>query len=208
MKLSAVAKAIGVPPSTLNKIMDSTHKHALSATTLAKLGEFRKALSQPPSDKGSVPSSGQLPHSVLQPPLSTPVARDIPVLGTAQCGEDGVWQLHADNVIDYAERPPRLAAARNVFAVYVVGDSMEPWADAGQIIYVNRDRPIAPRDFVLAEVMGEKPGDPPKCFVKRLVRRTNGHIELEQFNPRKTITLPADRTRLYRIYTPWELAWL
>jgi phage repressor protein C with HTH and peptisase S24 domain len=114
--------------------------------------------------------------------------RDLRVLGMAECGPDG-WSLWNGEVIEMTSRPPNLAGAAQAYAVYVVGDSMEPRYHSGELVYVHPGRPVDVGAYVLVQVKPKDDGDAPKAVVKRLVRRSATKVILEQFNPKKTIEL-------------------
>src|SRR5690606_35560631 len=115
-----------------------------------------------------------------RPPGGGAVIRDLPVLGTAVGGDDVISDLNgAPN--EYIARPPVLAAVDNAFALYVTGDSMEPRYFAGEVIYVNPNRPVTPGSFVVVELKDHR------GFVKRLLRRTEKAVLVEQYNPPKRL---------------------
>jgi phage repressor protein C with HTH and peptisase S24 domain len=114
----------------------------------------------------------------------------IPVLGMAQCGPDG-WSLWNGEVIDTIPRPSNLMGAPRAYAVYIVGQSMEPRYFEGELAHIHPGKPVAVGDFVLVQIRTEHEGDAPKAVVKRLVRRTGSKIVLEQYNPAKKIDLKA-----------------
>ncbi|WP_416897656.1 MAG: hypothetical protein ACMVY4_19685 [Minwuia sp.] len=47
---------------------------------------------------------------------------DIPVMGTAAGSLTGAFQLESDTPIDHVRRPPGIATAVDVYAIYVVGE--------------------------------------------------------------------------------------
>ena len=125
--------------------------------------------------------------------------RDLRVLGMAECGPDG-WSLWNGEVIEMTSRPPNLAGAAQAYAVYVVGDSMEPRYHSGELVYVHPGRPVDVGAYVLVQVKPAHDGDAPKAVVKRLVRRSATKVTLEQFNPKKTIELKtSDIISIHRV---------
>lgn len=114
--------------------------------------------------------------------------RDLPVLGTAECGPDGVTVFNGE-VIQMAPRPPNLAGALKGYAVYSHGESMNPRYFAGELVHINPAVPVQPGDFVLVQLKPDHEGEPPKAMLKRLVRRSASKIVLEQYNPPKTLDL-------------------
>jgi phage repressor protein C with HTH and peptisase S24 domain len=125
--------------------------------------------------------------------------RDLRVLGMAECGPDG-WSLWNGEVIEMTSRPPNLAGAMLAYAVYVVGDSMEPRYHSGELVYVHPGRPVDVGAYVLVQVKPKEDGDAPRAVVKRLVRRSATKMTLEQFNPKKTIELKtSDILSMHRV---------
>ena len=150
------------------------------------------------------PFTGVRP-SPMELPNRPELGRDLPVMGTAVGGNDGDFTLNG-NSVDYVRRPPGLAGARNAFAVYVIGQSMVPRFDEGDLVFVHPGRPPVVGSDVLVELQ-DPDGSHGPCFIKRLVKRTASAIVLEQFNPpRRDISFPLAAVRsLYRILTLADL---
>ncbi|WP_244537418.1 XRE family transcriptional regulator [Methylobacterium pseudosasicola] len=140
------------------------------------------------------------PQKIDLPKLNGP--RDVPVLGTGVGGDEGDFRFNGQT-IDYAPRPPGIEGKKDVFVVYVVGDSMVPRFEDGDPAYVDPHRRPKNRDYVVVELKGESEVEPGDAFVKRLVRRSGGKIVVEQFNPAKELVFAeADVARLHRVI-PW-----
>ncbi|MEO8894720.1 MAG: S24 family peptidase [Rhizomicrobium sp.] len=121
-------------------------------------------------------------------------ARDnerVPVLGMAECGPDG-WSLWNGDIIDTIPRPMNLVGAPRAYAVYIVGDSMEPRYYSGELAHVHPGKPVTIGAFVLVQIRPEHEGDTPKAVVKRLIKRTGSKIVLEQYNPVKKFEIKTD----------------
>src|SRR5262249_62124083 len=88
--------------------------------------------------------------------------------------------------------PPSLEGVPDAYAVYVVGDSMEPRYFAGEAVFVNPRLPVRRGDFVVAQVAADE-SEPPHAYIKRFVAREARSLKLEQFNPRKTLEFPISR---------------
>ncbi len=151
---------------------------------------------------------------IADPQRATPVGqaitsrampRDVEVHGTAVGGDGGEFAFNGE-VIDRVRRPPGVAAASGIFAVYVSGDSMAPRYDPGDLVYVNPHLPARAGTDVIVELHGAD-GEPGPCFVKRLLRRAGGQVVLAQFNPpRDDIQIAETRIKqVYRILTTAEL---
>lgn len=144
--------------------------------------------------------------------------KDVPVMGTPSCGEveiDGeiVESVEMDlgEVVDFVRRPPTLEGRNDVYAIYFTGFSMVPRFEPGEIAYVDARRPPSIGDYVVVQLTKQRGDDEDpriiSALVKRLVRRTADRVDLEQFNPPKTFSVPAARAgRIHRIFTLGELA--
>lgn len=146
-------------------------------------------------------------------------ADGIPLVGSAWCddlaveGEDGApftverIQLEVDHTVRMVYRPPALFAAKDAYAIYFHGNSMEPRYRQGDVGVVDPRRPPAPGDDVVVQLNdGNGGSDVITVLVKELVRVTNKIVELRQFNPAITFRIPrAQVTRLHRIVSLAEL---
>ncbi|MBY0250172.1 MAG: helix-turn-helix domain-containing protein [Methylobacterium organophilum] len=154
---------------------------------------------EPPKPQPNVRRPAQAEKLEL-PKLKGP--RDVPVLGTGVGGDEGDFRFNGQT-IDYAPRPPGIEGKKDVFVVYVVGDSMAERYEDGDPVYVDPHRRPKPRDIVVIELKGGIEGEPGDAFVKRLLRRSGGKIIVEQFNPPKELVFDEDDVaRLHRVI-PW-----
>jgi phage repressor protein C with HTH and peptisase S24 domain len=113
----------------------------------------------------------------------------IPVYGHAVGGKDGEFVL-SGNQVSEVPAPPNLSHVRDAYAVYVVGDSMEPRYFAGETVFVNPRLPISRGSFVVAQISkGEEPA--PRAYVKRFLSQDGKRLRLEQYNPKKILEFPA-----------------
>jgi phage repressor protein C with HTH and peptisase S24 domain len=77
------------------------------------------------------------------------LSKDIPVLGTVECGSDGAFNLN-EGPIDHVRRPPGQMNRKGIYCIYVEGSSMEPVYETGDLVYVDPHRPPqAGRDVVI-----------------------------------------------------------
>jgi phage repressor protein C with HTH and peptisase S24 domain len=113
----------------------------------------------------------------------------IPVYGHAVGGKDGEFVLSGNQVSEVLA-PPTLLHVRDAYAVYVVGDTMEPRYFAGETVFVNPRLPISRGSFVVAQISkGEEPE--PRAYVKRFLSQDGKRLRLEQYNPKKILEFPA-----------------
>ena len=123
----------------------------------------------------------------------------VPVLGMAECGPDG-WSLWNGDIIDTIARPMNLVGAPKAYAVYIVGDSMEPRYYSGELAHIHPGKPVTIGAFVLVQLRPDHDGDTPKAVVKRLIKRSATKIVLEQYNPAKKFEIKtADIVSLHRV---------
>jgi phage repressor protein C with HTH and peptisase S24 domain len=114
------------------------------------------------------------------------IATRIPVYGQAV----GVI-LNGNRVADILA-PPSLSRVADAYAVYVVGDSMEPRYFAGEMVFVNPRLPISKGAFVVAQIaIGDD--ETPHAYVKRFVSSDSKRLRLEQYNPARILEFPASR---------------
>ena len=141
------------------------------------------------------------PQTAPLPPRSQ-MGADVPVYGTAAGSlGTGAFQLDMESQIDRVRRPPGVANATDVYAMYVTGDSMEPKYASGDLIYVSARRPARVGDDVVVQTRTSEDADP-QAFVKRLARRTEKTLMLEQHNPSATIEVPTGTVvTVHRVFT-------
>lgn len=111
--------------------------------------------------------------------------KTLPVFSSAQ-GGPGELQFSHDP-IDYISRPEHLLGVKNGFAMYLVGDSMAPKYEQGDLILINPDIPYKINDFVLIsrQLDGQF-----AAIVKRLVQVRKDTWVVKQYHPEKTFELP------------------
>ncbi|MCF1452270.1 XRE family transcriptional regulator [Agrobacterium vitis] len=117
--------------------------------------------------------------------------RKLPVIGTAAGSiAQGAFQLTAEPV-DYIEMPRALENAKGVYALYVVGTSMEPMFRHGSICVVSEFRPPRIGDAV---VIQEKKGQGARleASIGILESQSNNKILLRKLNPSATVELKPD----------------
>lgn len=141
----------------------------------------------------------------------------IPLLGTGYCDdmiitEDGKQfeieriQLELDHTVRMIERPAALWAARDAYAIYFHGASMEPRFFQGEVGIVDPRRPPGPGDFVVVQLSDGASDHVVTVLVKQLVRQNSSFVELAQFNPGLTFQVPRSKVaRMHRIVPTGEL---
>jgi len=189
--IADVLTGLGDPPITRDEVLALAGIHEAGAGTVL-------SAELPKRTEVELSSAAELPGN-------NAFSRDLPVYGVAIGGSEGDFSFNG-TVVDYVRRPPMLSKIGNAFGVYVIGDSMSPRYDHGDLVFVHPGRPPQPGNDVIVELHGEH-GAPGACYIKRLVRRSADHIQLAQFNPpRDDIAIEASRIKaVYRILTAAEM---
>lgn len=183
-----LAQALGVDPTAVSRLLNGQRQLKLSE--VPKVEAYLASSTGPEPEKGTgasnaadLTSTGGVAFNKELPRLS--------VLGMAETGPDG-WSLWNGDVIDTLPRPSFLAGAKDAYAVYITGNSMEHRYYAGEAAYIHPGRPVTVGAFVLVQLKPKADGDPPRAVLKRLVRRSGTKTVLEQFNPPKTFEIKND----------------
>jgi phage repressor protein C with HTH and peptisase S24 domain len=125
--------------------------------------------------------------------VATPAQRDLPVMGTVRGDGEGFLFVQGE-AKEFVERPANLKGVLNALALYMDGDVMEPRYFAGELLYVNPNRPLTRNCFVAVELADGQ------GVIRQFVRRSEDEVVLRQFNPTKDQHLKAGNVRrIYRI---------
>ena len=109
----------------------------------------------------------------------------IPLYGSAEAGL-GSDLTNVDSAVDFIEPHPAIRNNKGGYACYVVGTSMEPRFQQGEIVYVSPGRPAKQGDDVIVQM---KKDEESTAIVKRFVTMDNEKITLHQLNPDSQITI-------------------
>ena len=110
-------------------------------------------------------------------------AEPIPIRSAGRGGGEQRMFLE-DGPIGYTPRPANLSGVRGAYAIYMVGDSMEPRYEQGWLLHVNPFKPpIRGRDVVVYK-QGQA------VLIKQFVRWEADALVLRQLNPAEELRLP------------------
>jgi len=123
---------------------------------------------------------------ILKPVPQEVALYELPVYAAAE-GGNGEMVVSTDP-IERVPRPWYVSLIKEAYAVLVVGESMIPEYEPGQIVIVNPKLPPARNKSVIL-VAGEEHGEFRACL-KRLRGWSNSEWQVEQFNPPKKFNLP------------------
>lgn len=119
------------------------------------------------------------------PPASGTV---FPLYASVEGGTSGEMVL-SNEPVEYRGHP--LDNVAEAYLTYVVGDSMAPAFEQGDIVLVNPHAPPRPGNDVVLQTQAQMDTDHAQraALVKRLIRATAEDWHLEQFNPAKKFKL-------------------
>ena len=160
---------------------DEVLRHAVDSTARAGLSEG------PRPGRGRPPSTGPNAHAAAS---SSPISQPdrIPIRSGARGGADQEMFLE-DGPIGYTARPANLGGVRSAYAIYMVGNSMEPRYEPGWLLHVNPFKPpTRGRDVVIY-----KEGQ--AVLIKQFVAWEADMLVLRQLNPPETLRIPRDQVR-------------
>lgn len=115
---------------------------------------------------------GNSPAKAAQPKPAGRGVR-IPVLGRVVAG---IPIEAVEEILDYEEITPELAATGEFFALQVRGDSMLPKLEEGDVVIVKKQEDVETGDIAIVLVNGDE------ATIKQ-VKKVNGGIMLYGFNP-------------------------
>jgi hypothetical protein len=141
----------------------------------AQAGPARRG--RPPRDAAAM--------AVLPAPGASGLGRGEPIpIRSAGRGGGEQEMFLADGPIGYTARPANLNGVRGAYAIYMVGDSMEPRYAQGWLLHVNPFKPpIRGRDVVVYK-------KDQAVLIKQFVRWEGDALVLRQLNPEGELRIP------------------
>lgn len=133
--------------------------------------------------------------------------QDVAVLGTAAGSiiQNVQGFTIESDVIEYVRRPPALVGVKDLYAIFVVGNSMFPAHPEGEVRFVHPRRPFLVGDTVIVQTRTHD-DDPGQSYIKVLAKRTPSKLVLQQFNPPATIEIPVEYIRsVHKVLTMNDL---
>lgn len=143
LSLPQLAKRAKIAYQTIQNLENGKTQGSKHIVDIAKALEVRpewlENATPPKYEKLSAASEGK---ETLTSPDINPLAmpQDVPILGGASCGDDGLFELNGQT-LGYARRPPKLMGVKDIYALYVTGTSMVPWREPRSLVYVHPHQP-------------------------------------------------------------------
>ncbi len=139
----------------------------------------------------------------IDPHLLETLPIDVPVVGVAAASVAGAFIV--DGIIDRVRRPPGLIHAKNIYALYVRGESMVPRFRPGELIFVSPDRPPAAGDDVVIQTKNHE-GAQIESWLKEYIRSDGSRFITKQLNPSGTIEFISSQVvGVHRVLTTREM---
>jgi phage repressor protein C with HTH and peptisase S24 domain len=132
--------------------------------------------------RGETPAGAVAPSRPVQ--TASESAAELPVYASAQGGTDGMSVT--PEPIDWVPRPRPLQHVAKAYAVYVVGDSMDPAYRHGDMAFVHPSLPLLRGNDVM--LLREENGQM-VAMIKHLVSWNERHWRVKQFNPEREFQL-------------------
>ena len=133
------------------------------------------------------PEPVEAPRAGRGRPRSTtsPIVRSadvIPIRGAGRGGTD--QEMFLQDGIGYTPRPANLSGVREAYAIYMVGDSMQPRYEQGWLLHINPFKPPRRGRDVVVYKQGQS------VLIKQFVGWEGDTLVLRQFNPPDTLRIP------------------
>jgi phage repressor protein C with HTH and peptisase S24 domain len=122
------------------------------------------------------------PERILSAP--PPAGSDSMPIRSAGRGGGGQRMFLEDGPIGYTTRPANLSGVRGAYAIYMVGDSMEPRFEQGWLLHVNPFKPPTRGRDVVVYTSDQA------VLIKQFVGWNGDALVLRQLNPADTLRIP------------------
>lgn len=185
-----LARHLRLAPSAISRMLKGERQMKLieAVQVAAFLGVSQEEVLRhagdgaPPAPRTEPPRRGRPPRVGVSP-ASLPRAEPIPIRGAVRVSSEQEIFLD-DGPIGYTPRPANLTGVRGAYALYMVGDAMEPRYDQGWLLHINPFKPpIRGRDVVVHK-------QDKAVLIKQFVRWDADTLVLRQFNPEREIRVP------------------
>jgi hypothetical protein len=136
-----------------------------------------------PPPQTSPPRRGRPRRAPTWPSAPPSSLEPIPIRGASSIGDELVL---AELPVGQAARPPNLSGVRDAYAIYMVGDVMQPRYEQGWLLNVNPFKPpTTGRDVVVV-----KQGN--AALISQFVRWDGNELVLRQLNPPHEFRIPRE----------------
>ena len=188
-----LARHLRLAPSAVSRMLKGERQMKLleAAQTASFLGVSQDEVLRRAAGEGPPMAPPDGPRRRGRPPLATTALRQltgmepIPIRSAGRGGGEQEMFLE-DGSIGYTPRPANLNGVRGAYAIYMLGDSMEPRYDQGWLLHVNPFKPaIRGRDVVVYKKNKA-------VLIKQFVGWDKDALVLRQLNPAREIKVPRE----------------
>lgn len=143
--------------------------------------------------------------SVAVPPRER-MPNDVPIRGTAAGSHmSGAFQMDSSQAVDWARRPPAMTGARDLYALYIEGTSMEPEHRPGDLRFVHPHKPARIGDSVIVQIRNGKNSEI-EAIIGHYLKKTSTSMIVGKLNPAATIEVKREYiVAIHKVLTMNEL---
>ena len=188
-----LARHLRLAPSAVSRMLKGERQMKLleAAQTASFLGVSQDEVLRRAAGEGSPMPQAEGPRRRGRPPLATTQLRQltgmepIPIRSAARGGSAQEMVLE-DGPIGYTHRPPNLNGVRGAYAIYMMGDAMEPRYQQGWLLHVHPFKPpIRGRDVVFHK-------KDKSVLIRQFVGWEGDTLVLRQLNPARDLKIPRE----------------
>lgn len=195
----ASIQATGKPDTIRNIRRGKTN--APRADTLAKLANVLQITPNELMGDMSV-SDDHISAPTRKTATTKPIESTLPVYGLAAGSVLGHLTM-THEPFEFVLCPPGLERAKDAYALYVTGKSMEPRYQTGDLVFIHPYRPVRSGDHVVVQ---EARDGGTVTSIKRFEKYTDDYLVLTQYNPLGEIKISRKAIILvHRVMTTNEL---
>jgi phage repressor protein C with HTH and peptisase S24 domain len=190
-----LARHLGLAPSAISRVLKGERQMKLleAVQIAAFLGVSQDEVLRHAGAIGTAAATagparrGRPPRAMVAPVTAATGTRaePIPIRSAARGGGEQEMFL-ADGPIGYTARPANLGGVRGAYAIYMLGDSMEPRYAQGWLLHVNPFKPPTRGRDVVVYKTGQA------VLIKQFVRWDGDTLVLHQLNPPEDLRVPRD----------------
>ncbi len=186
-----LARHLRLAPSAVSRMLKGERqmKQLETVQIAAFLGVSPDEVLRHSVARSAPPGNSELPRPGRGRPPAAPtsgIMRSgdvIPIRSAGRGGTDQAMFLE-DGPIGYTSRPSNLNGVRAAYAIYMVGDSMEPRYEPGWLLHVNPFKPPTRGRDVVVYKQGQA------VLIKQFIGWEGDNLVLRQLNPPDTLRIP------------------
>jgi phage repressor protein C with HTH and peptisase S24 domain len=188
-----LARHLRLAPSAISRLVSGERQvKALEVVQIALfLGIPADEVLQHAGENVTAPAAESAPRGRGRPPrgampATVPQGADLMPIHSAGRGGGDQEMFLGDGPIGYTPRPANLGGVRDAYAIYMVGDSMEPRYEQGWLLHVNPFKPPTRGRDVVVYKRGQA------VLIKQFVGWQGDCLVLRQLNPDETLRIPRE----------------